>query len=200
MKLYTFESAPNPRRVKLFCQYKGIELDTVSVDMLKGEHLSPEFLAKNPLGKVPVLELDNGEYLCESLAICQYLELRYSNNPLFGESDSEKAFVWMWTLRLAEMMEVPAEQAFRHLHPSMLTRVEQNAAWGTHNLLQIEHGFAFLDKHLAHRDFVCGNKLSMADIVALCAIGFAKVSKAYPDAKYHHLADWQKRVATLFPA
>lgn len=177
MKLHTFPAAPNPRRVALFCLYKNIELEEIHVDMTKGEHLTDDFRKKNPLARLPVLELETGEFIAESLAICHYLEKRFPEKPLFGETEKEQALVWMWTLRLSDMLEQPAEHAFRQLHPSMASRLAQNADWGESNKQAISVGFQFLNSHLAAHQYVCGKQVSMADIVAYCAIGFARVSK-----------------------
>jgi glutathione S-transferase len=198
MKLYTFDIAPNPRRVALFCEYKHIELEKVTIDITKGEHLTPAFKMKNPLARLPVLELDTGEIITESLAICQYLERCFPEKTLFGKDELQQAHIWMWSLRLSELLEAPSEHAFRHLHPSMVKRVEQNAAWGEHNREEILQGIDFLDRHLESAPYVCGENLSMADIVAYCAIGFAKVSKVVVDEKCVYVSDWQQRMDAIF--
>ena len=93
MKLYDFPSAPNPRRVKIFAAEKGIDLELVNCDMSKREHKSEEFLKKNPSGKIPVLELDDGRCISESVAICRYLESIEPEPNLFGKDPFELAFI-----------------------------------------------------------------------------------------------------------
>ena len=93
MKLYDYPGAPNPRRVKIFAAEKGIELELVNCDMAKREHKTSEFLGKNPSGKIPVLELDDGRCISESVAICRYLESVKPEPNLFGNDPFEEAFI-----------------------------------------------------------------------------------------------------------
>ena len=100
MKLYDAKMAPNPRRVRMFAAEKGIELQLVQIDLTKAENRKPPFLEKNPLGRVPVLELDDGSYLAESLAICEYLEELTPEPPLIGRNAGERANTRMWERRM----------------------------------------------------------------------------------------------------
>ena len=100
MKIHEFTMAPNPRRVRVFLAEKGIEVPSVQIDIGKGENRKPEFLAKNPMGAVPVLELDDGTCISESLAICRYLEELNPDPSLFGSDAEERALIEMWTRRM----------------------------------------------------------------------------------------------------
>ena len=96
MKLYTTKVAPNPKRVHIFLAEKGIDIECVEIDLGKSENLEADFVAKNPLGRVPVLELDDGSYIAESVAICRYFEEQQPEPPLFGADAKDKAVVEMW--------------------------------------------------------------------------------------------------------
>src|SRR5215471_5287453 len=100
MKLYSHALAPNPRRVRIFAAEKGIELALQDIDILAGQSRTPEFLAKNPSGGVPVLELDDGSCLAESVAICRYLEGLHPEPNLFGRDLREQAQIEMWNRRM----------------------------------------------------------------------------------------------------
>ena len=112
MKLYDTHVAPNPRRVRIFAAEKGIDLPTVGVDLMKGDNKTPEFLAKNPMGLVPILELDDGSCLAESFAICQYLEELQPTPPLLGTGMPAKARVTMWDRRME--FEIMSLKSLKH--------------------------------------------------------------------------------------
>ena len=100
MKIYDFKLAPNPRRVRIFIAEKGVEVTYVQVDLFAGHQHRAEFLEKNPLGGLPVLEFDDGTYLAESVAICRYFEAMYPEPPLLGINPKDAAFVEMWNRRM----------------------------------------------------------------------------------------------------
>src|SRR5437588_5888733 len=114
MKLYEYTAAPNPRRVRIFLAEKGIQVPLVQVDIPKGENRKPEFLKINPMGGLPVLELDDGRHLAESVAICRYFEGQKPDPPLFGRGAEEQAFVEMWNRRME--VEIVSLTAGTFLH------------------------------------------------------------------------------------
>ena len=119
MKLYDGGRAPNPRRVRVFLAEKGIDVPLVRVDMAAMEHRGSEVTSRNPLQRLPVLELDDGTVICESVAICRYFEELHPEPALFGRGAVGKALVEMWQRRMELNLMTPVAQAFRHLHPAM---------------------------------------------------------------------------------
>lgn len=176
MKIYETKLAPNPRRVRIFIAEKGIEnIEYVELDIQKGENLSKDFRAKNPLAKVPVLELDDGQCLSETVAICRYFEALNGAVPLMGISAWEQAHIEMWNRRMELSFFYPVAMAFRHTSGYFSDREEVHRAWGESNKVIAEKQFLFLNKHLAEHAFIAGEAYSIADITALCAVDFARV-------------------------
>src|SRR5690242_17051444 len=125
MKIYDFKMAPNPRRVRIFVAEKGADVTYVQVDLFAGHNQRAEFLVKNPLGSLPVLEFDDGTYLAESVAICRYLEGIYPDPPLMGVNPKDTAFVEMWNRRMEFELFAPIGRAFQHTHPMFKERFKQ---------------------------------------------------------------------------
>ena len=115
----------NPRRVRIFLAEKGVEIPVQMIDMTKGENSTPEFLAKNAMGKMPVLELDDGTCISESVAICRYIESQHPEPNMFGADPLEIANIEMWTRRTEINIAIPILQVFEHLHPFWEGRVKQ---------------------------------------------------------------------------
>ena len=183
MKLYDAGRAPNPRRVRIFLAEKGVSVPMVEVDLGKMEHKTPDYVAVNPLQRTPALVLDDGTVISESIAICRYFEELHPEPPLFGAGALERAMVEMWQRRLEFGLFGAVAAAFRHLHPAMAQmEVPQVAAWGETNKPKVLEFLAFLDRHLADREFVCGSRFTVADITGLIAIDFMKPARiAVPD-------------------
>ena len=158
MKLYDSAMAPNPRRVRIFLAEKGISVPTAQVDIGKRETRQPEFLAKNPLGGVPVLELDDGRFLCESVAICRYFEERRPQPPLFGVDATDRAFVEMWQRRMESEVFLRVTQTFQNTHDFFKGRIEQVPAFGEVRARRRSRGSAWLDGELAGREFIAGDR------------------------------------------
>src|SRR6188508_2755786 len=138
MKLYDSGRAPNPRRVRVFLAEKGITVPTEQVDMMTGQHRTPEYTAINPLQRMPALVLDDGTVITESIAICRYFEALHPEPPLFGKGALEQALVEMWNRRCDLNFLLGVAQVFRHLHPAAKTlEVPQVAAWGEANRPQV---------------------------------------------------------------
>lgn len=183
MKLFDGGRAPNPRRVRVFLAEKGIEVPMVPVDMGALEHKGQGMAARNPLRRLPVLELDDGTIITESVAICRYFEELHPEPALFGRGALNKALVEMWQRRIEFNLFQPVAFAFRHLHPAMKEwEVPQVPEWGEVNKPKAVEFLALLDKELASREFAAGDEFSIADITGLIAIDFMKPARiALPD-------------------
>src|SRR5699024_6141222 len=191
MRLHENQTAPNPRRVRIFMAEKGVDpasVESVEVDIVAGENLGDAFLAKNPMGRIPVLELDDGSCIAESVAISRYVQDLYPEPPLFGADMTERVNVEMWDRRMELNLLYPVSMAFRHLRGKYADREPVIAAWGEASLAEAERMFDFLDRHLATNDHIAGARYSIADITALCAVDFARVIKLRIGDQRPHLA------------
>jgi len=197
MKLYDSPHAPNPRRVRMFLAEKGVSLPTVSVDLGKLEQKSADFAAVNPLRRTPALELDSGEILTESVAICRYFEELYPEPPLFGRDALERARVEMWQRRVELQFFAPITHAFRHSHSAMREMEQpQIAQWAEVNKPRAVDFARFLDAELALRPFIAGDAFTIADITALAAADFAKPARiVFPD-ELTNFARWRAEVSS----
>ncbi len=184
MKLYDGGRAPNPRRVRVFLAEKGIKIPTEQVDLGKLEQRSDAYTAINPMQRVPALVLDDGTVIAESIAICRYFEALQPDPPLFGRGALEGALVEMWNRRAELHLLLPAASIFQHLHPAMKQMVDpQVPQWGEANKPRVFDFLRFLDNELKSRSFVAGQDYSVADITALIAVDFMRVSKlVVPDS------------------
>jgi glutathione S-transferase len=183
MKLYDGGRAPNPRRVRIFLAEKGIAIPSEQVDLGKLEQRSDAFTAINPMQRVPALVLDDGTVIAESIAICRYFEALSPEPPLFGCDALEIALVEMWQRRVELHLLFPVAMVFQHLHPAMKIMVDpQVAAWGEANKPRVTQFLRLLDSELKDRPFVVGADYTVADITAMVAVDFMRVSKlAVPD-------------------
>lgn len=196
MKLYDGGKAPNPRRVRVFLAEKGIEVPLVPVDMSAMGHRSAEVTARNPLQRLPVLELDDGTVLSESVAICRYFEELHPEPALFGRGALGKATVEMWQRRMELNFLFPTSQAFRHLHPAMKEwEVPQVAEWGEANKPKVLDFLAFLDGELAGRRFVAGDDYSIADITGMITVDFLKPARISLPEHLSHVRRWHAEVS-----
>jgi glutathione S-transferase len=188
MKIYYDAGrAPNPRRVKIFLAEKRISVPVEQVDLAKLEHRTEGYAAINPMRRVPTLVLDDGTAIAESMAICRYFEAISPDPPLFGKTPLDIAQIEMWNRRAELHLYVPVSTVFQHLHPAMKALVDpQIPAWGEANRPRIFHFLELLDGELSSRAFLAGNNFTIADITALVAVDFMKVSKlAVPDELAH---------------
>ena len=183
MKLYDGGRAPNPRRVKVFLAEKGITVPTEQVNLGKLAHKAAAYTAINPLQRVPALELDDGTVLCESIAICRYFEHLQPEPALFGTGAKEMAVVEMWERRIEFHLFGPVAHVFRNSHPAMKDfEVPQVPAWAEANRPRAMDFVALLDRELANRRYVAGDRYSVADITGMIAVDFMKPAKlAVPD-------------------
>ncbi len=195
MKLYDGGLAPNPRRVRVFLAEKGIKVPLVPVDMEAMEHRSPEISTRNPLQRLPVLELDDGTILSESVAICRYFEELHPDPPLMGIDALDKAKVEMWARRIEHHLLYPVGHAFRHLHPAMVEwEVPQVAEWGEANKPKAIEVVKWLDQELAGREFIAGNRYTIADITAMIAVDFMKPARISVPEDCKNLLRWYKEM------
>ena len=178
MKLYDSKMAPNPRRTRIFLAEKGVSVPTEQVDMMKMEHKTPEYTAINPLQRMPVLVLDDGTVIAESLAICRYFDALHPEPPLFGVGPKEIALVEMWSRRVENNFFATVAAVFRHLHPAMKElEVPQVPAWAEANKPRVMQFLELLDGELAKREFIAGDRFTVADITALCTVDFMKPAR-----------------------
>jgi glutathione S-transferase len=196
MKLYDSRLAPNPRRVRIFLAEKRISVPTESIDLAKLEQKDPAFAVLNPLQRIPVLELDSGEILCETVAICRYFEEIHPDPPLFGRNILERARVEMWQRRAELEFFLPIALAFRHSHPAMKEMEKPQIAELVEPSRARAIEFArFLDSELAKRPYLAGDAFSIADITAMVAADFARSARiAFPDDLVH-FARWRAEVS-----
>ncbi|MCZ7659055.1 MAG: glutathione S-transferase [Xanthobacteraceae bacterium] len=195
MRLFDSGRAPNPRRVRIFLAEKGLEVPTEQVDITTLQHKTPEFTALNPLQRVPVLELDDGTVISESVAICRYFEGLRPEPPLFGRGAKEEALVEMWNRRLEHNLLATVAAVFRHLHPAMKELEAQVPEWGEANKPRVIEFLAFLDRALRDSLFVCGAHYTIADITGLVAIDFMKPARLAVPEELVHLRRWHAQVA-----
>lgn len=191
MKLYDGGRAPNPRRVRIFLAEKGIEVTLIPVDMGALGHKSDEVTHRNPLQRLPILELDDGTTLTETVAICRYIEELNPEPALFGRGALGKAQVEMWQRRVELHLLMPVAHAFRHIHPAMKEwEVPQIAEWGEANKPKAIEFLRILDDHLADNEFLCGDTYSIADITGLVAMDFMKPARIDVPQELAHVARW----------
>ena len=196
MKLFDGGKAPNPRRVRVFLAEKGIEVPLAPVDMGAMGHRAPEIAERNPLRRLPVLELDDGTIITESVAICRYFEETNPEPPLFGTGALGRARVEEWQRRLELNLMMPVAHAFRHVHPAMKEwEVPQIAEWGEANKPKALDFLALLDRELAGREFAAGDAYSIADITGLIAIDFMKPARIAVPEELAHVRRWHSALA-----
>lgn len=197
MKLFDGGRAPNPRRVRVFLAEKGIDVLLVPVDMGAMEHRRETVTSRNPLQRLPILELDDGTIITESVAICRYFEEVHPEPALFGQGAVGKALVEMWQRRMELNLMFCVAQAFRHIHPAMKDwEVPQVPEWGEVNKPKAVDFLRFLDSQLADREFVAGDSYSIADITGLIAIDFMKPARIQVPDELSNVHRWYRAVAS----
>ena len=202
MKLYDFAGAPNPRRVRIYLAEKGIEVPKVQVDLRTQAQLKPDYLAINPFATVPVLELDDGRRIAETIAICRYFEETHPSPPLFGRDAYDKAAVEEWQRHVEQDGFLAVGEAFRN----SLAGFKGRALTGQHGYEQIpelgERGkqrtmrfFELLDRRLGGQEFIAGPNYSVADITALVAHDFGARAKVLVTEAMPNLRRWYAAVS-----
>ncbi len=200
MKLYEMAKAPNPRRVRMFLAEKGLldKVTRVEIDLAKGENLSTEFCHKNPMKKVPVLELDDGTCISETTAICRYFEEHYPDSPkLLGNNANEKAIIEQWTRWVDFYLFLPIGMGFQHTTDYFKHRMNPIKEWGESNIKAPTEFFDFLNQHLQDKDYIAFGRLTAADINAFCSVDFGKVVNLRVTDAYPNLKQWYERMKAL---
>jgi glutathione S-transferase len=195
MKLYDGGRAPNPRRVRIFLAEKGLSVPMEKIDLGALQHKSAEFTALNPLQRVPVLVLDDGTVITESIAICRYFEGLRPQPPLFGRGAMEEALVEMWNRRVELNLYTAVSAVFRHLHPAMKELEIQIPEWGEANKPRVADFLALLNRELKDRLFVAGDHYSVADITTLVAIDLMKPAKLAMPEGMVNIGRWHAQVS-----
>ena len=196
MKLYDYKAGPNPRRVRIFLAEKGISVPLVHPDIVKREQKTPEFLAKSPIGSIPVLELEDGTCISESVAICRYFEELHPDPPLFGITPLEKATIEMWLRRVELNFMGPVGMVWIHGHPLTARLIKQIPEAADQNRKRVHMGYKLLDDQLADNAFIAGDGYSVVDAVVLASLDFANGLVGVPyDPELKHLKRWHEAVS-----
>jgi glutathione S-transferase len=196
MKLYDGGRAPNPRRVRIFLAEKGVSVPLEPVDLGAKAHKSEAFTALNPLQRVPVLVLDDGTVLTESIAICRYFEGLYPEPALFGRDPKSVALIEMWQRRLELNLYAAVQAVFRHLHPGMKEmEIPQIPEWAEANKPRVLEFLALLDRELQNRPFIAGEAFSVADITGLVTLDFLKPAKLTIPPEFTQVVRWHRDLA-----
>jgi glutathione S-transferase len=198
VKLYSAPRAPNPRRVLMFIAEKGLAIPVENVDLNAQQHKTPEFLARNPMARVPVLELDDGRMLAESRAICTYLEGLAPEPNLMGADATERAFIEMADRRIEFFLFAAVANVVRHTHPGLAPLEQpQFPDFGRAQAPKVKAVAQWLDGELSRRPWVAGERYTIADITAFCALEFARGLMKFSPAEegLQALQAWRDRVA-----
>lgn len=190
MKLHEFPGAPNPKKVRVYLAEKGIEVASVPVDIITGENRKPAFLEKNPMGGLPVLELDDGSYLAESLAIIEYFEDLHPNPPMIGTAPLERARVRALE-RLIELSVLGRIAViFQNTHPLFASRLKQSADAAESARGALATNLAVLDAKIGSNTFAAGDTPTIADCTLLAALQFAEFAQIPIDPAHKNIQRW----------
>lgn len=195
MKIYESTVAPNPRRVRVFLAEKGITIPYEQVDLEHRANRNPEFRKKSPLGTLPVLELDNGMCIAESMAICRYFEALQPEPYLFGRTPHECGLIEMWNRYMEFNLFGPITDTIKHQHPYFKERNVQVPEYAAMRREETEQMVEWLDGAIGDEPFIAGDDFSVADITALCALDFAKLCKITIKPHQQNLSRWHSAVA-----
>ena len=193
MKLHESPS-PNARRVTVFMAEKGIECEKVSVDIRGGENIQSEYLRKNPAGRVPVLELDDGSFISESMAICRYLEAIQPEPNLFGVSAIEIANVEMWQRRVELNLFSEIAGAFRNITGFFKDRETCVEEWGRVCAEKAPKALSMFDDQLSINEYLAGERFTVADITLAVTLDFAEMVKVVPLPTLDNISRWREGV------
>jgi glutathione S-transferase len=190
MKLHEFPGAPNPKKVRVYLAEKGIDVPSVTVNIVAGENRQPEFLKKNPMGGLPVLELDDGTYLPESLAIIEYFEELHPSPPMIGTTPLERARVRALE-RLCELSVLGRiAVVFQNTHPLFASRLKQSADAADSARTALAANLKVLDEKIGSKPFVAGDKPTIADCTLIAALQFAEFGQIPIDASLKNVHRW----------
>lgn len=197
MQLYVSARAPNPRRVLMFLAEKGVQLPQVNVDLNAQEHKSAAFRAKSPLARIPALELDDGRVLTETRAICTFIEGLHPEPNLMGVDATERAFIEMADRRVEWYFMLPIGNCVRHTHPGLAPLEQpQFPDFGRSQGEKLRETAAWLDAELQCQPWIAGERFTIADITAFCALEFARLMRFQAGAEgFAALQAWRDRMA-----
>jgi glutathione S-transferase len=196
MKLYDSKMAPNPRRTRIFLAEKGISVPIEQVDIPTMQHKTPEYTAINPFQRMPALVLDDGTVITESIAICRYFETLRPEPTLFGTAPHDVARVEMWNRRAEINFMANVAAVFRHLHPAMKDlEVPQVPAYAEASRPRVFWFLEFIDKELATREFIAGDRFSIADITTFVSVDFMKPGRLAMPEHLSNVKRWYAGVA-----
>lgn len=199
---YDCSTAPSPRRARILLAEKGVAHETVQIDLRKGEQFGEDFRRVNPQCTVPVLRVDYGTALTDNAAIIAYLEARFPDPPLLGQTPEEKAEIasWQWRIEFEGLMAVA--EALRNSSPAMANRAlpgpvdyAQIPALAERGLARVAQFFATLNNRLAGRDYIATDRFSVADITAVVVVDFARIVKMKPGEEHPELLRWRAAMA-----
>lgn len=198
MKIYEHKNLPNPLRVRIALEEKNATsaIQFIQVNVIAGECRTPDFITKNPLAAVPVLELSDGTFISECSAIIDYIDNAFEGPSLNGETAKEKAVITMFQRRAEAQVLDAFSAGFHHgtdgLGPELETY--QNKGWGLHQINQALSALNYFDKVLAVNDFVAGDKFSVADITLYAGIALGAFSKSSVPAECTNVLAWHERM------
>lgn len=197
MQLYVSARAPNPRRVLMFLAEKGVQLPQVNVDLNAQEHKSAAFRAKSPLARIPALELDDGRVLTETRAICTFIEGLHPEPNLMGADATERAFIEMADRRVEWYFMLPIGNCVRHTHPGLAPLEQpQFPDFGRSQGEKLRETAAWLDAELQRQPWIAGDRFTIADITAFCALEFARLMRFQAGVEgFAALQVWRDRMA-----
>jgi glutathione S-transferase len=196
VKIYDFIGAPNPRRVRIFLAEKGISVPYEQVNIATSENRKPEFLQKNPLGGLPVLELDDGTHIAESVAICRYFEETKPEPPLMGVDAKDRAMVEQWNRRMEMEVLGMAAGSFRNTSDFFKGRIPQVKEYGEVCKAAAIKRLEWLDTELASRKFIAGDRFTIADITAMVGVDFGRTTGIKIQENQKNLARWHQAVSS----
>lgn len=194
MLLYTYPGAVNPARVVFFLAEKGLDVPTRNVDLMAGEHKTPEYRGIAANGRVPALTLDNGTTLCETVAMCRYIEALHPDPVLFGDTPEARAHIEMWDRMMELEVMMPMAMAFRHTLPEMRVMQEQIPAYGEQQRGVAHKRLRRLDREMDGSEYVAGEHFSVADITLWCSLKFFRVAGFEVTADWPNLKAWFGRI------
>jgi len=196
MKLYEFTQAPNPRRVRIFLAEKGINVPTEQVNLASADNRKPEFVKRNPMGTLPVLELDDGTNLAESVAICRYFEELQPEPNLLGRDAKERAVIEMWQRRMELEVLMMTAGSFRNTSDFFKGRIPQVKEYGEICKNAAIKRLEWLNTELANREFIAGNRYTIADITGLVGIDFGRTTQIRIQPEQTNLQRWYNAVSS----
>lgn len=197
MRIYDLPASPNARRVRIFLAEKGLEIPMVPVNMMRGENQTEDYLKKNSLGRMPLLEFDDGTTISESIAICRYIEGTHPSPALMGSGALESATIEMWQRRMEFEFILPIISIFRHTAEMWKGRFVQIPEVAERERITIKARMEWLNKELDGKQFIAGDDYTVADITAQCAFVMAKAALGIRISEdLENLNGWWAKVTT----